>query len=332
MRPWQKKSLGSVALIPNPGDMDAFELREMAKSRQVVKSKINEWYDWLADHLPKSIREPVSSAFSGMKNRIMELYGDVKGRLKLKGQVEEQAKKEHSGEDQQGAEPVEHDHAINSAYKSFRIGSQKKTDVDSYITLVKPRVAELIGENVGVLNAVKVQMHTWITWKKREERLIALDDDMDGWTEEEKRQSQDSDGAYYTLWEKAFNSLTIKVYQGSNLEEILKGMFAHIKTQIEHPALPKSGFTLDHIMHLDIEFHELVLTRGGYIELPKWIATKKAVINPRNEDEKCFKWDVVAELHHEEIGNNPERVSKLKPFVERYNWEVSNGSEQDGQV
>ena len=53
-------------------------------------------------------------------------------------------------------------------------------------------------------------------------------------------------------------------------------MFARIKTQTEHPALPKSGFTLDHIMHLDVDFHRLELTRGGsHIELPDWIASKK---------------------------------------------------------
>ena len=50
------------------------------------------------------------------------------------------------------------------------------------------------------------------------------------------------------------------------------------------------------------------------------IALKKAVINPKNKDEECFKWAIVAALHHEEIGNNPERISKLKPFADQYNW------------
>ena len=46
--------------------------------------------------------------------------------------VEERAEKEHGDEDQQSAKPVEHEHAMNGAYKSFRIGGQKKTDVESY--------------------------------------------------------------------------------------------------------------------------------------------------------------------------------------------------------
>ena len=54
--------------------------------------------------------------------------------------------------------------------------------------------------------------------------------------------------------EKAFNSKMMEIFQGSNIEEILEKMFAYIKTQIENPALPKSGFTLDSIIHLDISF------------------------------------------------------------------------------
>ena len=42
-------------------------------------------------------------------------------------------------------------------------------------------------------------------------------------------------------------------------------------------------FTLDQIMYLQVSFHKLVLTRDrSYrINLPKWIALKKTVINPK---------------------------------------------------
>ena len=58
-------------------------------------------------------------------------------------------------------------------------------------------------------------------------------------------------------------------------------MLAYIKAQIENPKFPGSVFTLDKIMNLYMNFHRLALTRGGsYIELPKWLKSKKAVINP----------------------------------------------------
>ena len=322
-RPGPEKSLSRVTLLPKPEDMDSFELQEMAKTRSAVKSKLNEWYDWLVDYVPESIKKPVSSAFSKAKSHIMKLYGNVKKRLGLKEQVEELAEKEHGEEHVEGVEPVEHTEAMNGAYKSFRVDGRGKTDVDSYIALVKPEVQKLVEEQVKVLDAAKVQMHLWVMWKKKERLLIQLDDDdMEGWSDSQKQTWLESDGSYETKVDKVFNSAMTEIFRGSNVEDLLSVMFAHIKTQVEHPALPKSGFTLDHIMHLDIDFHQLVLTRGSsHIELPQWIASKKAVINPKNEDEECFKWAVVAALHCEEISVNPERISKLRPFAERYDWE-----------
>ena len=64
------------------------------------------------------------------------------------------------------------------------------------------------------------------------------------------------------------------------------------------------------IMH----FHKLALTRGSsYNELPKWIKSKKAVINPQNKDEECFKWATIAGIHHEEIKKDHQRISRLRP-------------------
>ena len=95
---------------------------------------------------------------------------------------------------------------------------------------------------------------------------------------------------------------------------MIQRILAYIKTQTEIPKFPESGFALDKIMHLYINVHRLALTRGGsYIELPKWLKSKKAVINPQNKDEKCFKWAVIAALHHEEIKKDHQRISKLRP-------------------
>ena len=47
---------------------------------------------------------------------------------------------------------------------------------------------------------------------------------------------------------------------------------------------------------------------------------KKAIINPRNSDMECFKWAIIAAMNWEEVGNNPERVSKLKRYEEEFDW------------
>ena len=97
-----------------------------------------------------------------------------------------------------------------------------------------------------------------------------------------------------------------------DMSDLIERMLAYIKARTENPKFPESGFTLDKIMHLYINFHKLVLTRGSsYTDLPKSIKSKKAMINPQKKDEECFKWAVTAALHHKEIKNNLERISLL---------------------
>ena len=98
-------------------------------------------------------------------------------------------------------------------------------------------------------------------------------------------------------------------------------MIAHMCEQIENPALANSRFVFDRVLYTDIDFHQLNLTRGSsYVPLPQWLAHKKAIINPRNEDQECFKWAVIASSCWEGLGLHPERVSKLRKFEVDYDW------------
>ena len=118
--------------------------------------------------------------------------------------------------------------------------------------------------------------------------------------------------------EMAFNSRMTEVHQGRDLGRIVNGMVAHMRTQIENPTLVNSRFRFDAVLFLDFNFSRLNLTRGSsYLTPPDWIAKKKAIINPHNDDEECFKWAVIAEL---EIGKNRQHVSNLRKFEKNYNW------------
>ena len=60
--------------------------------------------------------------------------------------------------------------------------------------------------------------------------------------------------------------------------------------QIENPTLLNSRFIFEEVLDMDINIHQLNLTRGSsYLPLPDWLAHKKAIINPKNEDQECFK-------------------------------------------
>ena len=87
--------------------------------------------------------------------------------------------------------------------------------------------------------------------------------------------------------------------------------------QIENPALLNSRFVFNKVLRLDANFYQLNLTReSSYLPLPDWLAKKKAIINPDNDDEECFKWAVIAV---ERVGmKDPQRVSNLRKFTNNY--------------
>ena len=48
---------------------------------------------------------------------------------------------------------------------------------------------------------------------------------------------------------------------------------------------------------------------------------KKSTINPKNNDDKCFQYAVTLALNLDKIKKDSQRVFKIKPFTEKYNWE-----------
>ena len=64
---------------PSQQEMDIFEQQEMSKSQPQVTSKLNDWYDWLVNHVPKTIGDGASRAFKTFKDKVMGLYNRVTG-------------------------------------------------------------------------------------------------------------------------------------------------------------------------------------------------------------------------------------------------------------
>ena len=69
-------------------------------------------------------------------------------------------------------------------------------------------------------------------------------------------------------------------------------------------------------------FIKISLNRGSsYIESPEWIKNKGVTINPKNiKDNNYFQYAITAALNYQNIYHHPEIISKLKPFINNYNW------------
>ena len=117
------------------------------------------------------------------------------------------------------------------------------------------------------MGSAKIIMTLWVIWKKPIKPLIELDP-------EDEKNAQDLDDSRtsdnYIRVEMPFNSLMTEFFESDDINDLIQRMFAYIKTQAENPRMPESGFSLDKIMHLYINFHRLALTRGSsHIELPE---------------------------------------------------------------
>ena len=83
-----------------------------------------------------------------------------------------------------------------------------------------------------------------------------------------------------------------------------------------------SSYMFQRIDLLEYHLHKISLNRGSsYISSPEWIKNEKVIINPKNtNDNNCFQYAITAALNHHNIDHHPERIPKLGPFINRYNW------------
>ena len=86
-----------------------------------------------------------------------------------------------------------------------------------------------------------------------------------------------------------------------------------------------SEFAFDSLDLLHYNLHKINLNSGGsYIDSPKWLKNKKATINPKINDGKCFQYALTISLSYEKIKKDPQRISKINSFIEQYDWKEIN--------
>ena len=172
--------------------------------------------------------------------------------------------------------PRQLDGAFGGAYRHYRIDGMPGMEPDTFFSRVRRFLIDLMAKESRT-GAVCSQATAWVRFRKDGEMV-----------------------------ELAFSSRMLNVYNLSNMNEIMNAMITHMKQQIENPALSDSKFVFDEVIHMDVDFHRLNLMRGSsYLPLPEWLACKKAIINPHNEDLECFKWAVIAATRWEEIDSHP---------------------------
>ena len=83
-----------------------------------------------------------------------------------------------------------------------------------------------------------------------------------------------------------------------------------------------SSFIFERVDLLEYHLHKISLNRGdSYIDSFTWTKNKGVTINPRNtKNHRCFQYALIAVLNCQNIDHHPERIFKLRPFINNYNW------------
>ena len=116
----------------------------------------------------------------------------------------------------------------------------------------------------------------------------------------------------------------IEILFGDDNDDIIEQLFESLLQKYEENLQNKmrgSEVEFDGVNFLYYNIKKTSVYRdGSYIGSPKWLKDKKSTINPKNNDEKCFQYAVTLVLNLDKIKKDSRRVSKIKLFIEKYNW------------
>ena len=121
----------------------------------------------------------------------------------------------------------------------------------------------------------------------------------------------------------------IEIMIGSETNEIIEELFKSFLQRYQEgleESMKGSEFIFDsvNLLHYHLQKTSLKRTGSSYIDSPEWLKNKKATINPKNNDDNCFQYALTVALNYQNIKKDPQRISKIKPFIDQYDWKGIN--------
>ena len=119
------------------------------------------------------------------------------------------------------------------------------------------------------------------------------------------------------------NNIEIMIDSQTNgiIEELFESLLQRYQEGLEE-SIKGSDFIFDSVdlLHYRLQKTSLKRTGSSYMDSPEWLKNKKPTINPKNNDGNCFQYALIIALNYENIKEDPQRISKFKPFINQYDW------------
>ena len=116
-------------------------------------------------------------------------------------------------------------------------------------------------------------------------------------------------------------TFTEEIINETEIEKKIKAEVFFMNQALPKKQMQGSGFVLMRVLTHELQISKYVpLKADGWIELPAVLKNKKAIVNPKNTDNQCFKWAVLAGIM--QPTNHPERVTQYALFVDDWDWSM----------
>ena len=180
---------------------------------------------------------------------------------------------------------------FNESHKYYesRGDKDKKLSIEQYLDIIRPYLSDLINENKAIetsSNEWKIQINMHINFV-----------------------SSNATGEIRTVFVQSDNE---EIRLGNETDDIVKRIINSFLNNYQTEELilrNGSNFVFESVGLLSYHIHKTSLKRGNsYIKSPEWVASKKAIINPKNVDNRCFEYSIVVALRHNEIKHHLERI------------------------
>ena len=189
----------------------------------------------------------------------------------------------------------------NYKYYENRDDKDKKLSIEEYLDMIKPYLSDLINENKAIENSFN-------EWKIQANMRVNF-------------VSSNDTGEIRTIFVLSDNE---EIRLGNETDDIVKRLISSFLNNYQKEEIilrNGSNFVFESVGLLSYHIHKTSLKReNSYIKSSEWLINKRATINPKNKDDKCFQYSITVALNHQNIENHPERISNIKPFIDKYNW------------
>ena len=110
-----------------------------------------------------------------------------------------------------------------------------------------------------------------------------------------------------------------EIRSGNEADDIIKGLLNSVlkNYQKEETILRNgSGFVFKNVDLLFYHIHKTSLERGkSHIKSPEWVLNKRATINPKNKENKCFQYSITVALNHQNIKTIQKEYQIVNPLL-----------------